>query len=177
MHNNLIIILVLFFFKAYSQENSKIDSLENEVLVLERQIKEITDEIKSEIIQNEYFIAAIRNKGSSSIALQDEESRKVIGIIPKGVRIRVIGKTSNFYRVKYKNLVGLVDEYNLKIDSTSSLYFLYPRISKIETSGLKPFRSNNKKSLDYSKPIKVRGHYRRTKSGKRVWVRPHTRKH
>lgn len=177
MRTNLIIILILLFFKGYSQENSKISGLEKEILKLERQIKEITNEIKSEILQNGYFIAATSNKGSSSIALQDEESRKVIGIIPSSSRIKIVAKTSNFYKVEYNDLVGLVNIYNLKIDSTSAIYLLYPRTAEIETSSLSPYKYQYKKKLNYSKPIKVRGHYRKTKSGKRVWVRPHTRNH
>lgn len=172
----LIVILSLVFSKSYSQENQKIDSLRREVLRLERQVIEIKEKIKSEMLRNGYIIKVIGNKETSSIALQDERSRKVVGIIPKGSKVKIIDKISNFYKVQYNELEGLINLNNLKVDSTSAMDLLYPRTSEIKTSSFIPYKSRYKKSLNYSKPIKVRGHYRRTKSGKRVWVRPHTRK-
>ena len=70
-------------------------------------------------------------------------------------------------------LLGVIDESDLKVEYNSSLKLL--KYEYLRSKSQK-FSNSRKKSLNYSKPVKVKGHYRKTKSGKRVYVRPHTRK-
>ncbi len=169
-------LLILISILGSSQENKTIDSLNNEIIILEKRIEEIKAEIKDEILQNGYFISVEGNYSFSEIIMKKKVYGKTIDTIPKGAIIKILGKKSGYYKIEHDNTIGFVNSYTLKIDSFPHLNLLDYEFNSKKNNTSQSFKTRNRKILDYSKPIHVRGHYRTTKSGKRVWVRPHTRK-
>lgn len=174
MFNKYFFILVMIPMICFSQENTKLDSLNQEITKLEKQIEEIKSKIKSEIVENGFLLEARKKYTFSTIVLKDIASKKPIDTIAEGAKIRILNKESGYYKVKYGSITGYIDIYDITLEFnpyTNSFDEVIVDKKKISNT------SSYKKTLDYSKPIHVRGHYRTTKSGKRVWVRPHTRKH
>ncbi|CAM1339529.1 SH3 domain-containing protein [Tenacibaculum aestuarii] len=175
MKKEITIFLMLFTLFGFSQENPKIDSLQTEIVNLNKKIEDLKSQIQTEILTNGYNLKAEKSYSFSVLKLKDKKYGEVLDTIKEGDIIKIIDKEIGFYKVEYNGTTGIVDESDLKVDYSSSLKLLeykYVRNNSRKSS----FSSSRKKSLDYSKPVKVKGHYRTTKSGKRVYVRPHTRK-
>ena len=180
MKKGITLLLILLSFFGFSQKNQKVDSLNTELTKLYEKIEKLKSEIQTEILTNGYYLTAEKKYSFSVLKLKDKKYGKVLDTIPEGETIKIIDREIGLYKVEYNGISGVVNESDLKVDYSSSLKFLeykYIRKRYEKSSYSNSYNSNSKKrSLDYSKPIKVKGHYRKTKSGKRVYVRPHTRK-
>ena len=180
MKKEITILLMLLSFFGFSQENQKVDSLKAEIAKLYENIDELKSEIQTEILTNGYYLTAEKNYSFSVLKLKDKKYGKVLDTIQEGDTIKIIDREIGLYKVEYNGITGVVDESDSKVDYSSSLKLLeyeYARKKYKKSSYSSSYNSSSKKKpLDYSKPIKVKGHYRTTKSGKRVYVRPHTRK-
>ena len=101
-------------------------------------------------------------------------------LIPVIILLLLTGEHEVFYRqdrVGYKNKIGFIQAYYLKLDTEIKSLFDAPEDIKLSKSN----NLNSTKSLNFnsstfkSKDIHVEGHYRTTKSGKTVYVKPYTR--
>jgi len=159
--------IILFFLsiclKAYCQENTKIDSLNNELIKHQEQISELKKSIKSEINDDGYYIIAEKKYRSIKLLMKDKKYGEVIDTIIVGDKIKIIGKDIGIYKIQYNEKFGVVDSYDLKIDKSSVI-------------NLMDYNYTSKKSRRSSGSTYVKGHYRKTKSGKRVYVKGHYRK-
>ena len=133
----------------------------------------LESEIQTEIITNGYYLIAEKNYSFSVLKIKDKKYGKVLDTIREGDTIKILDKQIGLYKVNYNGLSGVIDESDLKVEYNSSLKLL--KYQYLRSKSQKP-SSSRRKSLNYSKPVRVKGHYRKTKSGKRVYVRPHTRK-
>ena len=181
MKQGITILFILFTFLGFSQENQKVDSLQAEITNLNEKIENLKSLVQTEILTNGYYLKAEKNYSFSVLKLKDKKYGKVLDTIKEGETIKIIDREIGLYKVEYNGTTGVVDESDLKIDYTSSLKlleykFVRKNSKKSSFSNSYSSSSSRKKSLDYSKPIRVKGHYRTTKSGKRIYVRPHTRK-
>ncbi len=165
MKNEITVLLMLLSFFGFSQENQKIDSLTLEISKLYKKIDELKSEVQTKILTNGYYLTAEKKYSFSVIKLKDRKYGKVLDTIKEGDRIKIIDREIGFYKVEYNGITGVVNESDLKIESLSAVKFLEYKYSR-----------EKYKKASYSKSIKVKGHYRTTKSGKRVYVKPHTRK-
>ncbi|MHA7056766.1 hypothetical protein ACWGOQ_0006070 [Aquimarina sp. M1] len=181
MRTYLYILLLLVSAITYSQENQKIDSLINKIKTLEEEIDIIKSDIQTEIKNSGYLIKTKSKSSRSIIKLLDKTNGNVIDTIPNNGNILIFDETKRFYKIKSNNKIGFVKKSKLQIKEVIALKYLTSIPKQKRRSGLsnwynKYSTSTKKKSLNYSKPVKVRGHYRTTKSGKRIYVRSHTRK-
>lgn len=177
MRNGITILLILLSLLGFSQENRNVDSLQIEIIKLTERIEELKSQIQTEILMNGYYLVAEKNYSFSVLKLKDKKYGKTLDTIQEGDTIKIIDREIGLYKVEYNGITGIIDESDLKVDYTSSLKLLeynYARESSYSNSY--NYSNSRKKSLNQSKPIKVKGHYRTTKSGKRVYVRSHTRK-
>lgn len=158
--------LLLFFFSlsiVFSQDNSKVDSLGVEIDVLKRNIAELKGQIQAEITQTGFLLTVDKKYSFSKLLLKDKKYGEVIDTLKVGEKIKIIGKEIGVYKVEYNEKIGFVDDSDLKIEDNSNLKYLeYKDVSH---------SSSSSKMSSY-----VRGHYRKTKSGKRVFVKGHKRK-
>lgn len=167
------VIFALYISPSIFSQNLEIDSLVHLIEAKEHEIELLKDQI-IEIVQKEGYLTQAHPtfdwKDSAELKDNERYNAKVIDTIPKGSEIILLEKEITYYKIRYKEKVGYVSTFDIKIEDTPVEYLPYAR----NYSNYKSNRSN-KSSLDYSKPIHVKGHYRTTKSGKRVYVRPHTR--
>lgn len=184
MKNFVLILLVFQSFQVFTQ-NKQIDSLYQEIKILENKIQILKSEIQSEILKNGYYLDLEKNYVFLEVKLRESNYGKILDTINEGDRIKIIDREISAFKIEYDGRIGFIDISELKVDNHPSLKFLDYSYSRNTTVPETPTNSSSdsynsskksKKTLDYSKPIKVKGHYRTTKSGKRVYVRPHTRK-
>jgi len=175
--------------KIISIIESKIDSLDREILNIQAEINYLQDSIieiqaeeqikKSQDINNGKGIevtAKVEND-FGPFKLYETLGKNEIGKIPIGSKIIIYGKVENYYKVGYKNKIGFIQAYYLKLDTDIKSLFDVPEDKKLSnTNNLNSTESLNFNSPTYkSKDVHVEGHYRTTKSGKTVYVKPHTR--
>ena len=194
-HIALVISIMYFAYAGNAQESisseinkieNRIDSLHNEVKKIQSVIAELQDSIttlqtfeqiaKSKDINDGKGIEvdARVNKDYGPFNLYESLGKNEIGKIPINSKIIVYGKIDNYYKVGYKNKIGYVSASYLKLDPEIESLF---GDSKISTSNdfnySKPATSS--KSSYNSGEVHVKGHYRTTKSGKTIYVKPHKR--
>ncbi|MBK9635429.1 MAG: hypothetical protein IPO64_13295 [Bacteroidetes bacterium] len=175
--------------KNISKIEQKIDSLDREILNIQAEIAYLQDSIieilaeeqikKSHDINNGKGIEVITKVENDfgPFKLYETLGKNEIGKIPIGSKIIIYGKVENYYKVGYKNKIGFIQAYYLKLDTEIKSLFDAPEDIKLSKSN----NLNSTKSLNFnsstfkSKDIHVEGHYRTTKSGKTVYVKPHTR--
>ena len=148
---------------VYSQENIKIDSLGNEINLLERKISDLKEQIQAEITKNGFFLEIEKKYSFSKLHLKDKKYGKVIDTLKVGEKVKIIEKEIGLYKVTYKGKTGYIEESDLKISNESNLKYL--------KYNYKSSRSSNSSGSTY-----VKGHYRKTKYGKRVYVKGHRRR-
>ena len=202
MKYNLILIIYIFCSlksicaqnilnsdKKISKIEQNIDSLEREILNIHAEIAYLQDSIleilaeeqikKSQDINNGKGIEVITKVENDfgPFKLYETLGKNEIGKIPIGSKIIIYGKVENYYKVGYKNKIGFIQAYYLKLDTDIKSLFDVPEEKKLSnTNNLNSTESLNFSSPTYkSKDVHVEGHYRTTKSGKTVYVKPHTR--
>jgi hypothetical protein len=202
MKYNLILIIYIFCSlksicaqnilnsdKKISKIEQNIDSLEREILNIQAEIAYLQDSIleilaeeqikKSQDINNGKGIEVITKVENDfgPFKLYETLGKNEIGKIPIGSKIIIYGKVENYYKVGYKNKIGFIQAYYLKLDTDIKSLFDVPEEKKLSnTNNLNSTESLNFSSPTYkSKDVHVEGHYRTTKSGKTVYVKPHTR--
>ena len=202
MKYNLILIIYIFCSlksiyaqnilnsdKKISKIEQNIDSLDREILNIQAEIAYLQDSI-TEILAKEKIIKAQdinEGKGIEVIAkvendfgpfkLYEKLGKNEIGKIPIDSKIIIYAKVENYYKVGYKNKTGFIQAYYLKLDTDIKSLFDVPEDKILSKTN----NSNSTESLNFNSPIykskdvHVEGHYRTTKSGKTVYVKPHTR--
>lgn len=162
-----ILVVAIAPFSAFSQENTRIDSLQQEISILKAIIDSLKNEIQDEILENGYSIRAKSHYSYSKpiIKLKDKEYGAVIDTITIGNSITIIDKTTSYFRVLYNEKIGYIDIY--EIDVTE-----YPVLNYLESSNLRKTKeSNSSYSTGTGGSVNVKGYYR--KDG--TYVSPHTR--
>ena len=163
----------------------KIDSLKQIIdLRLKQSKNSLTEELKH---KGGISIVAKVVYDLGPIKLYDEEGGKLIKNIPVNSIINIFYQSGDYYVVNYNGVIGAVIASYLDIsESTKRQIPFINEENELNTSSsisasnkkqntVHQNKSKRKKSLNSSGSIHVRGHYRTTKTGKRVWVRPHTR--
>jgi len=144
-----------------SQESKKINRLNKEIKTLEVRIERLKERIIEIGKVENRSLALYKNIKYPLILLDLNDSITPLDTIYSGERAKVLIRGKRVYKIQNEDKVGFVD----------ASFFRKAKPIKVKSS-----YTRKKRSIDYSRPIKVRGHYRTTKSGKRVYVRPHTRK-
>ncbi|MCF2875445.1 MULTISPECIES: hypothetical protein [unclassified Tenacibaculum] len=163
MIKKIFIIFFLLCTVAHSQENLKINNLGAEINLLNDKILELKEQINTEI-RNEGFILTVKKRSKySKLHLKKKKFGETIDTIKEGQKIKIIGKEIGAYKVKYKNKIGYLDSFVLKLEDSSALNYL-------------KYKSENKGYSGSTKSNYVKGYFRKTKSGKRVYVKGHYRK-
>lgn len=172
----LILLMASFVASCFSQ-NMEIDSLVNLIEAKENEIQDIKNRIV-EIIKEEGYLTLAYPKYDLKKVITLEEDKdygaRVLDTIPVGAEITILEKEISHYKARYENQVGYVSSIDIEIIDTPIEYLPYT----MEYGDYTPTHSStsSNRTSNYSKPIHVKGHYRTTKSGKKVYVRPHTRK-
>jgi len=172
----LMLLMAGFTVLSYSQ-NMEIDSLVHVIEDKENEIENIKHRI-IEIIKEEGYLTQAYPKydWKQVIELKEDEDygARVLDTIPVGAEITILEKEIGHYKISYENQVGYLSTLDIEITDTPIEYL--PYTTKYGDYTPTHSSTSSSRTSNYSKPIHVKGHYRTTKSGKRVYVRPHTRK-
>lgn len=161
----LTIIIIPFF--TFSQENKRIDNLQQEINNLKEKIDSMENEIQNEILANGYHLI-VRNPYSyyhSDIKLKDKEYGVTIDSISIGDSIVIVDKTTSCFKVLYKGKTGFISTYEIETTDYPALNFLKPLYLRNSEN------SNSNYSTGAGGSVHVKGYYR--KDG--TYVKPHTR--
>jgi hypothetical protein len=152
---------------AFAQNNARIDTLQQEINILNDRIDSLKNEIHDEILENGFSLI-VKNRYSyyiPTIKLKDKEYGTVIDTIAIGDSIKIIDKTISCFKVLYNGKTGYIDTY--EIETTE-----YPALNFLKSSYL---RKSAKRDSNYSTgtggSVNVKGYYRKDGS----YVKPHTR--
>lgn len=156
-------------FSGFSQESSKVDSIQREISTLQARIDSLKNEIQVDILKNGYPIITKSRYSYSrpSIILKDGEYGSALDTISIGDSIRIVDKTINSFKVLFKGKTGYISSYDIDINE-------YPALNYLEYSSLREIRernSNYSTGTSTGGSVSVKGYYR--KDG--TYVRPHTR--
>jgi len=179
MKNLIFALAILIFpFLAFSQESTRIDSLQHEIIILEARIDSLNNEVKDEILRTGYPIIVNRRYSHipTPIKLKDKEHGNTISTIAVGDIIKIISKTTGHFKVIFNGIMGYVDQFDIDISEYPVLNFLEPSYQQKTTEdkpnyAIQQSRPSNN-SVNTGGTVYVKGYYR--KDG--TYVRPHTRK-
>jgi hypothetical protein len=163
----LVAVIITASLSAQEKENTKIDSLYQEIQKLQSQIELLQDSIQDCILENGYPIQVKEKYRFSEIKLFDSEYGNVLDTIHGKDIIKVIDKTTSYVIVEHKGKTGYVYISDLDIENDSPLNYLLPSY----------LRKSKSKNSNYSTgsgsggSVNVKGYYR--KDG--TYVKPHTR--
>lgn len=175
MKKKIFIVLLSFVsIFSYSQEScktiyEKTDSLQNEITLLKEKVKQLESKIESEILENGYSVIVKKKYSYSPLKLVDQEyGTNAIDTIQPGDSIKIIDKTTSYFKIVYNDKTGYIYTNEIDITEYPALNFLNP--SYLRTS----IKSNSNYSTSSSSGgnVSVKGYYR--KDG--TYVKPHTRK-
>ena len=173
MKYNLILIIYIFCSlksicaqnilnsdKIISKIEQNIDSLEREILNIQAEIAYLQDSIleilaeeqikKSQDINNGKGIEVITKVENDfgPFKLYETLGKNEIGKIPIGSKIIIYGKVENYYKVGYKNKIGFIQAYYLKLDTDIKSLFDVPEEKKLSNTN----NLNSTESLNFSSP-------------------------
>ncbi|MDO5665356.1 MAG: hypothetical protein Q4G63_08885 [Bacteroidia bacterium] len=170
MKRIFIIATIIIPLFSFSQENSKIDSLQRKINILQERIDSLKNEIQEDILRDGYSVIAksYYSYSQSTIKMKDREYGTVIDTISIGDSIRIIDKTLGGFKVLFKGKTGYIGTYDIDITEYPVLnYLVYSYLR--ETKKLN--RSSYSTGASVGGSVNVKGYYR--KDG--TYVRPHTR--
>ena len=128
--------------------------------------------------------------------LYETPNGKIIKKFPINSKITVFALIGKYYKTEYNGTTGYVNADYLHLSSNYQKIFKdIEEVNRIDSeivnqgsevnlgnnyynsrnSSSSSSSSKSKATLKYNGPVHVRGYYRTTKSGKKVYVRPHTR--
>jgi hypothetical protein len=175
--------------KRISTINRTIDSLEEEISIAQSVISTLKDSITNILIEEQIQISKHINEGKGIEVLArvvndygdfkfyKELGKNEQGVIPVNSKIILYSKVDKYYKVGYKNKIGFIPAYYLKLDP--EIFILFETNEEIPSGEQNINSLNTQKnytpSTYKSNDIHVDGHYRTTKSGKTIYVKPYTR--
>lgn len=162
-----ILVMTIVSLLAFSQENTRINSLQREINTLNDKMDSLKNKIQDEILKNGYclIVKSRYSYSGSIITLKDKEYGTAIDTIANGDNIVIVDKTTSCFKVVYKGKTGFISTY--EINTTD-----YPSLNFLESSSLRETKeSNSNYSTSTGGSVSVKGYYR--KNG--TYVRPYTR--
>jgi hypothetical protein len=182
MKNTLFTLAIMALSSpVFSQENVRIDRLQQEITTLNERIDSLKNEIQNEILDNGYFLI-VKSRytySNPNIEMKDTEYGATIDTIASGDGIKIIDKTIINFKVLYKGKIGYINARDIDMTRHPALDYLessYSRQTKSDYSA----KSNDGGSVGVSTrstgssnggSVSVKGYYR--KDG--TYVKPHTR--